>query len=134
LPDLSSQDGFQILYSAYIYEDQASRLIKWTLQYPNIETGGDIFGLWLNENEVIQAVLGPGQNCRRTATSFFQDEQYLNSVGGLLIRNEGLCQVGSWLSHHTMNLPNPSSDDEDTVYGNICLHQGDFCCLLLLSR
>jgi hypothetical protein len=107
-------------YTVHIYEDEASRISKWTLQYPNIETGGDIFGLWLNENEVvIQAVLGPGQNCRRTATSFFQDEQYLNSVGGSLIRNEGLCQVGSWLSHHTMNLPDPSSDDKDTVWQHL---------------
>jgi hypothetical protein len=107
-------------YTVHIYEDQASRISKWTLQYPNIETGGDIFGLWINENEVvIQAVLGPGQNCRRTATSFFQDEQYLNSVGGSLIRNEGLCQVGSWLSHHTTNLPDPSSDDKDTVWQHL---------------
>jgi hypothetical protein len=75
-----------------------------------------IFGLWLNENDVvIQAVLGPGRNCRRTATSFFQDEQYLNRVGGLLIRNEGLCLVGSWHSH-TMNIPDPSRDDKDTVW------------------
>jgi hypothetical protein len=43
--------------TVHIYEDQASRISKWTLQYPNIETGGDIFGLWLNENEVIQAFL-----------------------------------------------------------------------------
>ena len=106
--------------TVHIYGDEASRISKWTLQYPNIETGGDIFGLWLNENEVvIQAVIGPGQNCRRTATSFFQDEQYVNSVGELLIRNEGLCLVGSWLSHRTMNIPGPGRDDKDTVWRHL---------------
>ena len=69
-------------YTVHIYENEATLLSKWTLQYPNIETGGDLFGLWLNANEVvIQAAIGPGQNCRRTRTSFLQDEQYLNSVG-----------------------------------------------------
>ena len=106
--------------TVHIYEDEASRISKWTLQYPNIETGGDIFGLWLNENEVvIQAVIGPGRNCRRTITSFFQDEQYLNSVGELLIRDKGLCVVGSWRSHHTMNIPEPGRDDEDTVWRHL---------------
>jgi hypothetical protein len=107
-------------YTVHIYEDQASRISKWTLQYFDIETGGDIFGLWLNESEVvIQAVLGPGQDCRRTTTSFFQDEQYLSRVGELLTNSQGLCNVGSWHSHHTMNLPDPSRGDKDTVWRHL---------------
>jgi hypothetical protein len=107
-------------YTVHIYEDEASSISMWTLQYPNIETGGDIFGLWLNESEVvIQAVLGPGQNCRRTTTSFFQDEQYLSRVGGLLTNSQGLCNIGSWHSHHTMNLPEPSRGDKDTVWRHL---------------
>ncbi|CAB4027656.1 Hypothetical predicted protein [Paramuricea clavata] len=107
-------------YTVHIYEDEASRISNWTLQYFDIETGGDIFGLWLNENEVvIQAVLGPGRNCRRTTTSFFQDEQYLSRVGGLLTNSQGLCNVGSWHSHHTMNLPDPSRGDKDTVWRHL---------------
>lgn len=99
-------------YTVHIYEREATLLSKWTLQYPNIETGGDLFGLWLNANEVvIQVVIGPGQNCRRTTTSFLQDEQYLNSVGELLIRDQGLCRVGSWLSHAS-DMP----DDNENVW------------------
>ena len=99
-------------YTVHIYEGEASLTSKWTLQYPNTETGGDLFGLWLNESEiVIQAVLGPGQNCRRTTNSFFQDEQYLNNVAELLIHNQGLCKVGSWRSHHTQTIPKPSRGD-----------------------
>ena len=103
-------------YTVHIYESEATLLSKWTLQYPNIETGGDLFGLWLNANEVvIQAAIGPGQNCRRTRTSFLQDEQYLNSVGELLICYQGLCRVGSWLSHAS-DTPEPSPDDNENVW------------------
>ena len=103
-------------YTVHIYENEATLLSKWTLQYPNIETGGDLFGLWLNASEVvIQAAIGPGQNCRRTRTSFLQDEQYLNSVGELLIYYQGLCRVGSWLSHAS-DTPEPSSDDNENVW------------------
>ena len=98
-------DMTSIPYTVHIYEDEATRISKWTLQYPNIETGGDLFGLWLNENEVvIQAVLGPGKNSRRTTTSFFQDEKYLSKAGSLLTHDQGLCNVGSWHSHHEMNI------------------------------
>ena len=107
-------------YTVHIYESEAKLISKWTLRYPNIETGGDLFGLWLNANEiVIQAVLGPGQNCRRTATSFFQDEQYLSEVGESLTQEQGLCNIGSWHSHHTMNLPDPSRGDKDTVWKHL---------------
>ena len=107
-------------YTVHIYESEASLISKWTLQYYDIETGGDLFGLWLSESEVvIQAVLGPGQNCRRHVTSFFQDEQYLSNVGGLLTNHEGLCNVGSWHSHHTMNIPDPSRGDRDTVWRHL---------------
>ena len=107
-------------YTVHIYEDEATRISKWTLEYPNIETGGDLFGLWLNENEVvIQAVLGPGKNSRRTTTSFFQDEKYLSKAGSLLTHDQGLCNVGSWHSHHSLNLSEPSRGDKDTVWRHL---------------
>lgn len=48
-------------FTAYIYE-QEKRYLEWlVLQRHNIETGGDLFGLWQNENIVIvQLILGPG--------------------------------------------------------------------------
>ncbi|XP_028393423.1 uncharacterized protein LOC114517800 [Dendronephthya gigantea] len=107
-------------YTVYIYGGEAELISMWTLRYTNIETGGDIFGLWMNENElVIQAVLGPGQNCRRTPTSFFQDEEYLSKAGEVLTINQGLCNIGSWHSHHSMNLPEPSCGDRDTIWRHL---------------
>ena len=54
---------------------------KWTLMKDEIETGGELFGLWIDKHTaVVQFVLGPGQYCRRTPVSFFQDTKYLESV------------------------------------------------------
>ncbi|XP_028408953.1 uncharacterized protein LOC114531541 [Dendronephthya gigantea] len=103
-----------------IYEDDVNFITNSTLQYTNIETGGDLFGLWQNEREVVvQLVSGPGQNCRRTATAFFQDRTYLSNVGNHLINEKGLCNIGEWHSHHRLNLPEPSHGDKGTVWRNM---------------
>ncbi|CAB4028828.1 Hypothetical predicted protein [Paramuricea clavata] len=91
-----------------------------TLNYPNIETGGDLFGLWQSESEVVvQLATGPGQNCHRTQTAFFQDKTYLSQVGGYLTTAKGLCNIGEWHSHHRLNLPEPSAGDRATVWRNM---------------
>lgn len=106
--------------TVFIYESEAALISNWTLQYKRIETGGDLFGLWQSESQVVvQAVLGPGKNCKRAQTSFFQDEQYLNDVGGFLTTTEGLCNIGGWHSHHTMNLPGPSTGDAATIWRHL---------------
>ena len=52
----------------------------WVLKYKDLETGGDLFGLWLDaKTAVVQFVLGPGENCSRTTTSFFQVGFYSDS-------------------------------------------------------
>ena len=89
-------------------------------QYPNIETGGDLFGLWKDEETVIiQQCIGPGKNCKRTTTSFYQDIEYLDRVGSLLTTEKGLCNVGEWHSHHQMGEPEPSDGDRRTVFDNM---------------
>ena len=48
-------------FTVYMYEQEKSYLEWLVLQRQNIETGGDLFGLWQNENiVVVQLVLGPG--------------------------------------------------------------------------
>ena len=103
-----------------IYPEEKEFLRNSTLQYPNIETGGDLFGLWQNESEVVvQLVTGPGEYCRRTPTAFFQDRTYLSNVGGYLTTAKGLCNIGEWHSHHRLNLPEPSGGDKATVWRNM---------------
>lgn len=103
-----------------IYPHDKEFIRKSTLDYPNIETGGDLFGLWQSESEVVvQLVTGPGKNCRRTPTAFFQDKTYLSQIGGYLTTAKGLCNVGEWHSHHRLNLPEPSAGDRATVWRNM---------------
>ena len=103
-----------------IYEDDYKELCAWVLKKPNIETGGDLFGLWADKHTaVIQLVLGPGKQCTRTSTSFYQDIDYLRRVGSYLTQNEGVCHIGEWHSHHQLGLARPSGGDENTVWNNM---------------
>ena len=106
--------------TVFIYEEDATLINKWALQYPKIETGGDLFGLWQTESEVVvQLAIGPGEHCRRTTTAFFQDERYLGAVGNHLTSTEGLCNIGEWHSHHCLNLPEPSAGDKQTIWRHL---------------
>ena len=107
-------------FTVYIYANEYEYL-KWlVLQKQDIETGGDLFGVWQNELcAVVQFVLGPGKQCRRTTTSFFQDVSYLANVGRYMTSNEGICNIGEWHSHHRIGLAHPSGGDENTVWGHM---------------
>ena len=108
------------IFEVTIYEEDYKKLCAWVLRKPNIETGGDLFGLWVDEHEaVIQLALGPGKGCTRTTTSFYQDVGYLEEVGSYLTQNEGVCHIGEWHSHHRLGLARPSSGDENTVWNNM---------------
>ena len=107
-------------FNVVIYEEDYKELCAWVLRKPHIETGGDLFGLWANKySAVIQLVLGPGQRCRRTSTSFYQDVNYLEKVGMHLTQKEGICHIGEWHSHHQLGLARPSGGDENTVWNNM---------------
>ena len=107
-------------FNVVIYEKDYKELCAWVLRKPHIETGGDLFGLWANKySAVIQLVLGPGKDCRRTSTSFYQDVNYLEKVGMHLTQKEGICHIGEWHSHHQLGLARPSRGDENTVWNNM---------------
>ena len=112
----SEEDKFRV----FIYEDELRNIREWVLEKDNIETGGDLFGLWIDQHTaVVQLVLGPGKDCRRTKTSFYQDLDYLQQCGEAITEGHGLCNIGQWHSHHRLSLNEPSSGDEDTVWGNM---------------
>ena len=104
-------------FVVYAYEHEINFLKSLVRREENIETGGDLFGLWLTTNEVvIQLISGPGENCERTPISFHQDIRYLENVGTHLTTKQGLCNVGEWHSHHRLGLAKPSLGDEQTVW------------------
>ena len=107
-------------FTAYVYEKDLRKIQELVQPHPNIETGGDLFGLWQDERTVIiQRFIGPGEKCKRTPTSFHQDVEYLHRVGSLITAEEGLCNVGEWHSHHQIGMPDPSAADRRTVFSNM---------------
>ena len=116
----NSQEVKDRAFEVVVYEQDYKELCSWVLRHKNIETGGDLFGLWSDDRTaVVQLVLGPGMDCRRTGTSFYQDLRYLEDVGSYLTSNEGLCHIGEWHSHHQLGLARPSGGDESTVWNNM---------------
>lgn len=107
-------------YKLLIYKEDEQFLKNTTLLHLNIETGGDLFGLWQDDTTaVLRIAIGPGLNCRRTPTAFYQDAEYLGSVGQYLTTKKGLCNIGEWHSHHQLDLPEPSGGDKQTVWHNM---------------
>lgn len=123
-PDVSSPMKGEIVmlpfnqsdFKIYICKDDLEMMENLALRYPHLETGGDLFGLWTNEGDaVIHVVLGPGQSCRRTNVSFYQDIAYLKRNGDLLTQNYMPCHLGEWHSHHQLRLFQPSQGDQPSA-------------------
>ena len=101
---------------ALIYQSELDYISQCILDYPEIETGGDLFGFWTYSGfPVIQYVIGPGPNTYRTGTFFKQDKDFLIQNGNYLNRKHGLQHLGNWHSHHQLGLPHPSSHDSNTI-------------------
>ncbi|ASC71409.1 hypothetical protein XM38_023610 [Halomicronema hongdechloris C2206] len=104
-------------FKALVYEGELQRISGWVEEYPNLETGGDLFGFWTHSGfPVVQFVLGPGSKSRHNPTSFYQDKDYLVESGSLLRSKHGLQHIGEWHSHHQLGLAQPSQGDENTVF------------------
>ena len=105
--------------NVFMFKEDYQMMVKLVLEYPNLETGGDLFGLWTSDGDaVLHAVLGPGRNCKRTGASFYQDVPYLKRNGELLTQDYMLCHIGEWHSHHQLRLFQPSHGDSSTVIRN----------------
>ena len=110
----------QQTFTTFVYQEDFRKIQELVLMFQDIETGGDLFGLWQDDRSVIiQRFIGAGKNCRRTVSSFYQDVEYLPRVGSLITTEEGLCNVGEWHSHHQMGMPEPSDGDLKTVFDSM---------------
>ena len=113
--DFGSNRNFKV----FMFKEDCQMMENLVLEYPHLETGGDLFGLWTsNGDAVLHVVLGPGRNCKRTGASFFQDIPYLKRNGELLTQDYMLCHIGEWHSHHQLRLFEPSGGDSSTVTRN----------------
>lgn len=109
-------DLYPIKSKAVIYKSELDYISRCVLDYPNIETGGDLFGFWTHSGyPVIQYVIGPGPNANHQSTFFNQDGNYLSEIGNKLRESHGLQHIGEWHSHHQLGLAEPSGHDISTV-------------------
>jgi len=109
-------DLYPIKSKSIIYISELDYISRCVLDYPNIETGGDLFGFWTHSGyPVIQYVIGPGPNANHQSTFFNQDGNYLSEIGNKLRETHGLQHIGEWHSHHQLGLAEPSGHDISTV-------------------
>ena len=97
--------------AAMIYGSELHAIQEHVLRYPDLETGGSLYG-WYSETglPIIALATGPGRNAMHEATRFHADEQYSMEIGRKMI-DHGLQHVGEWHSHHTLGLAQPSGID-----------------------
>lgn len=96
-------------------------LSRFILDFPNIETGGQLFGYWTFDGKpVILYVLGPGPNASHRTTFFMQDLPYLRECARVLKKHYGLDHIGEWHSHHQLGLTRPSLHDANNISTNMC--------------
>jgi len=102
--------------TALIYEGELDYLSRCILDYPDIETGGQLFGYWTADGvPVVLYAIGPGPRANHSYAFFNQDVDYLVGVGELLVARYGLQHIGEWHSHHRLGLAVPSGHDASTM-------------------
>lgn len=102
---------------AIIYRSELDYISRCVLDYPNIETGGQLFGFWTSQGApVVLYAIGPGQNANHQPTFFNQDSNYLITVGNALLEKYALQHIGEWHSHHQLGLARPSGHDAQTMF------------------
>lgn len=113
---MSFQNKYAVKAKAIIYQGELDYISKCVLDWPDIETGGDLFGFWTySGSPVIQYTIGPGKNSNHQVAFFNQDIDYLKEAGDALRHTHGLQHIGEWHSHHRLGLAEPSGHDITTV-------------------
>lgn len=95
-----------------IYKSELDYLSKCILESPQMETGGNLFGLWTPFGiPFIQYVVGPGRNAEHHYAHFRQDFDFLDKNADFLVKEHALHHIGTWHSHHSLDLDHPSGGD-----------------------
>ena len=133
---MSSSDGRK--FTVFIRANDIKRIFSWVMKHPNLETGGDVFGLWEKSHNSLENILhihyiiGPGQLCRRTTFSFHQDVRYASQMEDYFHRNHGMEHVALWHSHQS-GLDRPSADDKKMVWETMPSHDINRFVLIIAS-
>ena len=105
---------------AFIYRSELDYISRCVLDYPGIETGGQLFGFWTSQGApVVLYAIGPGPNANHQPAFFNQDIPYLESIGNELVERYALQHIGEWHSHHQLGLARPSGHDAQTMFNGL---------------
>lgn len=108
LQDGNMDDSRKII----IYRSELDYLSRCILESPQLETGGNLFGLWTPFGiPFIQYVVGPGQKAEHHGAHFRQDFDFLDKNADYLVKEHALHHIGTWHSHHSLKLDRPSDGD-----------------------
>lgn len=79
-----------------------------------VETGGDLFGIW-GDIPIIYLATKPGPKAIRDNAHFRLDIDYLIKISTELSNEWGMRYFGDWHSHHKLGLDSPSSGDSTRI-------------------
>lgn len=120
LQQVSSVDEKKPAPYAIIYQSEFDYISRCILDYPNIETGGQLFGFLTEFGvPVVCYALGPGPRANHQTAFFNQDTNYLQMVYDEINQRYGLRYIGEWHSHHQLGLAKPSGHDASTIVHGI---------------
>lgn len=104
----------------HIYASELDAMAGCMAASPDLETGGDLFGLFTREGAaVVLLATGPGPRARHNPASFFQDTDFLESEHRRCWELHGLVNIGAWHSHHHIAPAHPSFMDVRTVWDGL---------------
>jgi hypothetical protein len=111
-------------------------------RYDQDETGGRLVGTYVTDRRGnldihVSGVIEPGPAARRSATSFFQDGGYQESVfRSIEAQHPQIEHLGNWHTHHVNGYPTLSGGDRQTYHRivNHLQHNTDFFYALLVTE
>lgn len=110
--DMAGEDPYGPSSKAIIYKSELNFISRCILDYPNIETGGELFGFWTQlGTPVVLYAVGPGPKAKHHPTAFIQDPDYVDNIEVEICNRTGLQHIGQWHSHHQLGLAHPSGGD-----------------------
>ena len=99
-----------------IYESELRVLAGVSASWGDVEAGGDLSGLLSHGGHaVVLLALPPGPNARHETVHFAQDLSHFRKTTNILDRRFGLQIVGSYHSHHSLGIDQPSGGDVGQV-------------------
>jgi hypothetical protein len=113
----------------WIYQSEIQAMCLTTAQFPDIETGGLLFGAYNGEGmATVAAMTPPSVNADHTTYNFQEDVQHANQCCHFFLDHFGLFPVGRYHSHHQLSLNSPSDGDIETA--SSWIRRGKFPCFL----